>query len=484
MKAPVLVTRLPLAVFVLLSFCSNAQVKIGGSPATPINPSSILHIDDSSKGFLMPVMNVSRRNAITSPAEGLLIYNTTSKNVNLFSNGAWRGLNTDTLEWKFDTASKRVNLLRTFTVGDTTFYDTTSHKFFFGDRRTYTNSLNQDFAAEGFGGKSTFKATASKSSRDSATAATSALLAMYEVDNADMTFTNGSYSAISAITTINPKSFQKPFITGISNNTLNAGNDTAFQLVGIGNFVTNRSVAYTETTFGLQNQQTISAQNTGNIGTIYGIYNSITRSSLAAGRIQGSYYGYYNVVPASVATRVDGPSYGIFLSNAAGAAGGNYAIFTNAGRNRFGDSVVIGSSTVPRAFVDINNPTSMIIPTGNTSQRPVSTFVGMTRFNTDNGGMIEAFNGSQWLGMGIIRNTTGIDIPSVAAGGFYTATLTITGAVVGSSVDVSPTNALPDGILIAWSRVSAANTIEIRFKSVAAVPVDPPLDNFNIRIIQ
>jgi hypothetical protein len=483
MKARKLIPLLLLAVLFLSYTDSKAQVKIGGSPVTPINASSILHIDDSSKGFLMPVMNVTRRDAITSPAEGLLIYNKTSNNINLFSSGAWRGLNTDTSEWKFDTASKRVYLIRSLAVGDTTFYDTTSHKFFFGDRRIYTNSLNQDIPAEAFGGKSTFKATASKSSRDSATAATSALLAMYEIDNSDQTFTNGSYSAISAITTVNPKSFQKPFITGISNNTLNAGNDTAFQQVGFGNFTTNRSVAYTEATYGIQNQQTISAQNTGNFGTIFGISNIANRSVTATGRILGSYYGYYNVMTSAVATRIDGPSYGIYLSNAAGALGGNYAIYTNAGRNRFGDSVLIGLSTVPRAFVDINNTSSMIIPTGNTAQRPVTGVIGMTRFNTDNGGNPETYNGAQWVGT--IRNTTSIDIPSILPGASFTTTITVNGATTGSSVSISPTNALAAGLVIAYARVSAVNTVEVRFTLLpSATGVDPAPENYYIRVMQ
>jgi hypothetical protein len=306
---------------------------------------------------------------------------------------------------------------------------------------------------------------------------------MYEVDNADMTFTGGSYSAISAITTVNPKSFQKPFITGISNNTLNAGNDTAFQQVGLGNFITNRSVAYTETTYGIQNQQTISTQNTGNFGTIFGISNVISRSAAATGRIQGNYYGYYNIVTSAVASRVDGTSYGIFLSNASGAAGGNYAIYTNAGRNRFGDSVVIGAATVPRAFVDINNTSSMIIPTGTIVQRPVSGVIGMTRFNTDNGGYPETYNGAQWVGT--IRSTLLIDIPLISPGTSFTTTLTVNGATTGSSVSISPTNALAAGLVIAYARVSAANSVEVRFYLLPGfTAVDPAAENYYIRVMQ
>lgn len=465
---------------------SQSQVKIGGSPSTPINASSILHIDDSSKGFLMPVMNVTRRDAIVSPAEGLLIYNKSSNNINLFSSGSWRGVNTDTSEWKFDTASKRVYLVRAKALNDTVYYDTSSHKFNFTDKFIYTNSLNQDIPADAFGGKFLFKATASKS-RDSITAATSALIAMYEADNdADMAFTGGNYSAISAITTVNPKAFQKPnSIVGISNNTLNAGNDTAFFIAGTTNVVNNRSIGYTDLTYGIQNQISISAQNTGNFGTVYGISNVATRSAAATGRIQGNYYGYYNVTPSAVASRVDGTAYGIFLSNAPGAALGNYAIFTNTGRNRFGDSVLIGSATVPRAFVDINNTSSMIIPTGSTAQRPVAGVIGMFRYNVDNA-TPEAYTGTAWINVKnpVIASTATLDPPLIANNTTGTVNYTFTGVALGNTVTISPAAALPSGVVIAWANISAANQVTIGFANFSGTSIDLPAQTFYIKVVQ
>jgi hypothetical protein len=471
------------AVLVFFSFNIIAQVKIGGNPSGPVHSSAILQLDDSTKGLLLPVLTTTYRDAIASPANGLLIYNKTIGALNLYSAGTWKTMNMDTSEWKFDTASKRLYLTKGLLVGDSTFYDTTSHKFIFSDRRTYTNSLNQDFPSEVFGGKYTFKATTSKSSRDSATTASSALLAIYEVDNGDVN-KNDVYNGITAITTVNPKAFQKPAqVTGISNSALHAGNDTAFGLVGLNNAVYPNGIGYTEELYGIVNTPRLGPGSSGKVGTMYGIFNVSSRSAASTSRINTNFYGYYGQLSSSLSTRIDGTSYGIYISNAAGAALGNYAIYTNTGRNRFGDSVLISTSAqVPRAFVDINNTTSMIIPTGVTASRPVTGVTGMMRFNTENGGLLETYNGLAWAGT--LRNTTSIDIPLISSGTGYTATVTVTGATVGSSVSVSPTNAMADGLIVSWARVSAANTVEVRFNLLYGAAINPAPENYYIRVIQ
>jgi uncharacterized protein (TIGR02145 family) len=57
----------------LLSAFSFAQVGIG---TTTPNATAILDLTSTSKGLLPPRMNTIQRNAITSPAEGLIVYNT------------------------------------------------------------------------------------------------------------------------------------------------------------------------------------------------------------------------------------------------------------------------------------------------------------------------------------------------------------------------------------------------------------------------
>jgi hypothetical protein len=64
------------AVFLLNSLSNlNAQVGIGASTVTP-DPSSMLDIQSTTKGLLIPRMTSAQRSAITSPADGLIVYQT------------------------------------------------------------------------------------------------------------------------------------------------------------------------------------------------------------------------------------------------------------------------------------------------------------------------------------------------------------------------------------------------------------------------
>ena len=84
-----------LAVFSL--FCvnvSNAQVGIG-VPAENIHPSAELEVKSNTKGFLPPRMTKAERDAIVTPAAGLLIYQTDGDETNptglyFFDGTAWK----------------------------------------------------------------------------------------------------------------------------------------------------------------------------------------------------------------------------------------------------------------------------------------------------------------------------------------------------------------------------------------------------------
>jgi uncharacterized protein (TIGR02145 family) len=82
------------AIIVLLSsIFSFAQVSIGTS--TP-NASAILDVNSNEKGFLPPRMTTTARNAITSPAVGLTIYNTDLKCWDTYNGKRWINLSTIT----------------------------------------------------------------------------------------------------------------------------------------------------------------------------------------------------------------------------------------------------------------------------------------------------------------------------------------------------------------------------------------------------
>ena len=84
----------------------------------------------------------------------------------------------------------------------------------------------------------------------------------------------------------------------------------------------------------------------------------------------------------------------------------------------------------------------------------------------------------------IIKDTVAKNLPSIAAGASSIETFTLTGAVLGSSVMISPDIALPDGLIIAYARVSVANTIEVKFFNGSAANINLGAANFFISVIK
>lgn len=86
--------RLLFILFAILMFGLNqiiAQTKIGDN-SSKINPSAILELESTKKGFLMPRMNSTQMNSIAIPPVGLQVFNTDSSCVCLFTNKGWQSL--------------------------------------------------------------------------------------------------------------------------------------------------------------------------------------------------------------------------------------------------------------------------------------------------------------------------------------------------------------------------------------------------------
>jgi len=70
---------------------ARAQTKIGGT-AGPGDASAVLELQSTSQGLLPPRMSTTQRDAISSPATGLTIYNTTDNCIQVYkgaANGGW-----------------------------------------------------------------------------------------------------------------------------------------------------------------------------------------------------------------------------------------------------------------------------------------------------------------------------------------------------------------------------------------------------------
>jgi len=79
-----------LALFVLSHCGLSAQNNVGIGTSVP-DPSSILELQSTGKGFLAPRMTTAQRLAIASPAIGLIVYDT-NVNCYFYYNGTWNSL--------------------------------------------------------------------------------------------------------------------------------------------------------------------------------------------------------------------------------------------------------------------------------------------------------------------------------------------------------------------------------------------------------
>lgn len=79
-------------IYLLLIFSISTTIhaqRVGIGNTTPA-PSAILEVSSTSQGFIPPRMTRQQRNEIKKPAEGLIIYNTSTKLPNIFNGTEWQ----------------------------------------------------------------------------------------------------------------------------------------------------------------------------------------------------------------------------------------------------------------------------------------------------------------------------------------------------------------------------------------------------------
>jgi hypothetical protein len=84
----------------------------------------------------------------------------------------------------------------------------------------------------------------------------------------------------------------------------------------------------------------------------------------------------------------------------------------------------------------------------------------------------------------IIKATVNKDLPQIDAGKSIQEFFTVTNAEVGSTVMISPANSLGEFVIIAFARVSSANTVEVRFRNFDIGNIDFTAMNFYITVIK
>lgn len=83
----------------------------------------------------------------------------------------------------------------------------------------------------------------------------------------------------------------------------------------------------------------------------------------------------------------------------------------------------------------------------------------------------------------MLRAVANLNVPNMTSGNGTTMTVTVTGAALGDTVVVSPGADLGSA-LIAWARVSAANTVAIRFHNPTFGGIDPAAMDYFIVVLQ
>ncbi len=75
----------------LIGYCSKAQIKFGDNPGT-IDPNSLLELESTNGGVLLPRLSVAQRDAMTSVPAGMFIYNTDDSCTQYFDGIVWECL--------------------------------------------------------------------------------------------------------------------------------------------------------------------------------------------------------------------------------------------------------------------------------------------------------------------------------------------------------------------------------------------------------
>ena len=72
-----------------LSYCQNVGINKDGSAP---DPSAMLDVSSTNKGMLVPRMTTAQRTIISSPAKGLLVFDTDNNSFWFFNGTTWNDL--------------------------------------------------------------------------------------------------------------------------------------------------------------------------------------------------------------------------------------------------------------------------------------------------------------------------------------------------------------------------------------------------------
>lgn len=166
-----------------------------------------------------------------------------------------------------------------------------------------------------------------------------------------------------------------------------------------------------------------------------------------------------------------------------------YMQFSNP-NNREAGLLSGNASTTIRSAIIFSIDSALLFRAGGNSTRVTITKVGDMGIGTGAPAAKLDVNGDFKLGntgtvlTNVIKLTVNANVPPVAAVTTAAFTFNIPNAAIGAVAMVSPGGVLNAGMVIASARVSAANTVEVRFVNTTAASIDLAAMDFFIAVMQ
>jgi hypothetical protein len=166
-----------------------------------------------------------------------------------------------------------------------------------------------------------------------------------------------------------------------------------------------------------------------------------------------------------------------------------YMQFSNP-NNREAGLLSGNASTTIRSAIIFSIDSALLFRAGGNSTRVTITKVGDMGIGTGAPAANLDVNGDFKLGAAgsvltnVIKATVNANVPPVAAVTTAAFTFNVPNAVIGAVAMISPGGTLNAGMVMASARVSAANTVEVRFVNTTAASIDLAAMDFFIAVIQ
>ena len=389
-----------------LTAWAQTDLKVGTTPGS-ISPSAVLEAASTTKGFLMPRMTTAQMNAISSPANGLQIYNTTDSCIYIYRNSAWLSTCSPTYAMAWGLLGNSGTTAGTNFVGTTDAQDLVF-------KRNNTEGLRLS------SGKTINTGDLTVSNRLIAgNMGTLDSLSLINAVGTQTSYTNNVHGLRADFTVTPPSGYLYSTFGGYNKLTIkgtNGGNyhvgslgyisnentGTVPVVAGAGGTIFHNSVGTIAGTYGLQSS--IYNNSTGTITNAYGTYSQIY--NLSTGTITNAYGNYITPFVKSGGTMTN--AYGLYIDNQT-AATNNYGIYVNgastralhinSGTSYFGGNVGI-NTTSPTYKLDINaqtggtgNPLRLLgLNAGATSDSIISSNSGILRRLSINQILANAWN--------------------------------------------------------------------------------------------